>query len=58
MYFFLFCNFTFSLMNALVNVNIIRENGKLHEMKKFKNYVGFLIHKIKQILKCFTGINQ
>ena len=27
---------------------------KLHELKNEKNYVGFLIHKIWQILKHFT----
>ena len=28
---------------------------KLHKMKNEKNYMGFLIHKIYQILKRFAG---
>ena len=31
------------------------KNIKLHEMKNEKNYMGFLIHKIEQILKHFGG---
>ena len=52
--FFRFSFHTTLLMNALVFVDI-RGKVKLHKMKNKKNYVGFLIHKIQQILKCFAG---
>ena len=49
--FFILLFFIFSLMNALVYVDIdtghsLGKNIKLHEMKNEKNYMGFLIHKI------------
>ena len=44
------CNFTFSLMNALVYVDIDhgihKRKSKIEWNENEKNYVGFFIHKI------------
>ena len=63
MYFFLFfisCNFIFLPYECPGHGrhrpgHSLGKNIKLHEMKNEKNYAGFLIHKIWQILKCFSS---
>ena len=58
-WFFISCNFIF-LPNECPGLCQHRpghssgKNIKLYEMKNEKNYVGFLIHKIWQILKRFS----
>ena len=45
-------------MNAAIYVDIDQDihkkNSKMLEMKNKKNYMGFLMHKIWQILKHFS----
>ena len=57
--FFILCYFIFSLMNALVYVDIDQGihqgKNKVAQNEKRKNYLGFLMSKVWQILQHFTG---
>ena len=44
----------FFVFHFYVDMHSLGKNIKLHEMKNEKIYMGFLIHKIEQILKRFS----